>query len=234
MKREKSRVTSTHILGESEFLQQVGKTVSGKPISHDQFMAILLDIYKGLDLNKTDIVLDMCCGNGLVTAEIAKKCNSIIGIDHSDSLVKIAKEYYQPENITYYQGSILDPGIKTYFLNVRPFTKILMYEALQHFTEDDLATILEITTEISTPNVVIFWGSIPDKDKIWDFYDTDEKREMYQIRKSRNEEKIRNWWDKKIIEKECLRNGYKIQFLAQNPILHSAYYRFDVQLSKNA
>jgi len=216
---------------ETDFLKQVGKTVSGKPITHDQLTAIFADICIGLEIGQPDFVLDLGCGNGFITSMLAGKCSAVIGVDRMESLLKIAREYNQPENVTYYQLSILDPALKACFPKDRAFTKILMYEALQHFTEADLPKILDLIRGSSAPGALAFLASIPDKDRLWDFYDTDEKRAMYQIRKNRHEEKIGTWWDKKLIEKACRENGFGIQFLSQNPLLHTAYYRFDVRLS---
>jgi 2-polyprenyl-3-methyl-5-hydroxy-6-metoxy-1,4-benzoquinol methylase len=213
-------------------LKQVEKTVSGQPISPAQFEAIILDVRKALEINKNDRVLDMCCGNGVITAEIAKACDSILGIDYSEPLIKIAKKYNQSDNTAYYHMSVLDQNLIN--LVDRLFTKIYMYEALQHFTEKDLIKILDLIREISTPDAVIFFGSVPDLDKIWDFYNTDERREDYRIRKSKNEEAIGTWWNRKTIEEICLQRGFELKFLAQNQLLHSAHYRFDFCLVKQS
>ncbi len=215
---------------ETDFLKQVEKTVSGQPISSAQFGAIILDIFAELEVDENDRILDMCCGNGVITAEIAKKCNSILGVDYSEPLIKIAKKYNQLKNVTYYHGSVLDQNLKDFF--ERPFTKIYMYEALQHFVEDDLSKLVTIIKQISTTDAIILLGSVPDKDKIWDFYNTEERREDYKIRKSNNEEAIGTWWDRKFIEDVCRQQGYDAVFFAQNKLLHSAHYRFDVRLTK--
>jgi cyclopropane fatty-acyl-phospholipid synthase-like methyltransferase len=218
------------IFKETEFLKQVEKTVFGQPITSAQFAAIISDIHNGLDIRSDDYILDLCCGNGIVTSEISKACRAVIGIDFSDPLINIAKKYNKPENGTYFCMSVLDQNIKRLVSN--PITKIYMYEALQHFEEGDLQRILELALEISSSNPVIFLGSIPDIDKLWEFYDTDERREEYKIRKSTNQEAIGTWWSRKYIADVCLDNGLECQFLSQNPLLHSAHYRFDVRLTK--
>jgi hypothetical protein len=42
-----------------------------------------------------------------------------------------------------------------------------------------------------------------------------------------------NWFSKKELEKIALNCGYKIKFLNQNSILHTAHYRFDAILHIN-
>ena len=52
-----------------------------------------------LDLTGTENVLDLGCGDGKVTAEIARSIysGSVIGVDNSRSMIELAKEQYQPD-----------------------------------------------------------------------------------------------------------------------------------------
>lgn len=215
---------------ETEFLKQVQKTVSGQPITPAQFEAQIVDIRKALDIGSDDLVLDLCCGNGVITAEISKACSYIVGIDFSEPLINIAGKYNNPDNVSYFCMSILDNNV-TKLVN-KPFTKIFMYEALQHFDESDLKRILELILQIPSSNPVILIGGIPDIDKLWEFYDTEERREEYRRRKRQNQEAIGTWWNRNYIKEVCLQNGFECEFLSQNQILHSARYRFDVRLNK--
>lgn len=217
--------------GETEFLKQLGKTVSGVPITSDQFSAQLADIRKALNINSNDLILDLCCGNGIITAQLSKECSIIVGIDFSDPLISIAKKYNMPSNVRYYCMSALDPKIK--FITDKPFTKVYMYEALQHFEENDLEILLMQIKDISNPEVVIFLGGIPDIDKIWDFYDTKERRLDYEVRKKENREAIGTWWRQSIIHEASKKCGFESMVLAQNALLHSAHYRFDVLLTRS-
>src|ERR1051325_9166966 len=173
---------------ETEFLKQVGKTISGQPITRAQLDAQISDICKALDIHSKDFLLDMCCGNGVITTEISRLCDSIVGIDFSEPLIRIAQKYNNPNNVTYVCISALDDGVKQ--IADKPFTKIYMYEALQHFHEDDLPRLLNSIKEISSQDALIFIGGIPDLDRLWDFYDTEERREDYRRRKSENREAI--------------------------------------------
>jgi cyclopropane fatty-acyl-phospholipid synthase-like methyltransferase len=219
-----------NLFKETEFLKQVEKTVSGQPITSVQCDALISDIHKALDLSKDDFILDLCCGNGIITSEISRHCNGIIGIDFSKPLIKIAEKHNKPDNVSYYCMSILDKNVNN--IIHKRFTKIYMYEALQHFEEHDLQRILELVLEISSSNPLFFIGSIPDADKLWDFYNTEERRADYRRRKSQGEEAIGTWWSRDYIADVCLQNGLECEFLSQNQILHSAHYRFDVRLTK--
>jgi len=47
-----------------------------------------------LDPQPTDTILDIGCGDGLLTADIAARCNSVLGLDSSTSFIKTANEVY--------------------------------------------------------------------------------------------------------------------------------------------
>jgi trans-aconitate 2-methyltransferase len=56
--------------------------------------------------DKTDKVLDLGCGTGSITAEIAAivPLGIVIGLDISESMLTYAREHYQSSNIIYTQG----------------------------------------------------------------------------------------------------------------------------------
>ena len=66
---------------ERDFLRQVGKTVNGVPVAWEEVDLIVEALRSGLQLNASDTVLDLCCGNGLITRRVAGACGTIIGVD---------------------------------------------------------------------------------------------------------------------------------------------------------
>jgi 2-polyprenyl-3-methyl-5-hydroxy-6-metoxy-1,4-benzoquinol methylase len=213
---------------ETEFFKQVEYTVAGIPISSEYLNKMISDLKNALEINRDDNILDMCCGNGIITSQISKICNSVIGVDFSKYLIYIAKKYHKPDNVNYYCMSILDRKIRK--LIHKPFTKIYMYSSLQYFTRPDLKRILEQIRDLSSSNAVIFIGEIPDKDRIWNFFNTDERRKNYLKNKKHNA--IGTWWKKEDIENICINNGFEIQFLPLNELTETALYRFNIRLTK--
>jgi 2-polyprenyl-3-methyl-5-hydroxy-6-metoxy-1,4-benzoquinol methylase len=217
--------------GETEFLKQIGNTIAGIPISSDQFNSSISDINDALDITSNDIILDLCCGNGIRTYEISKVCNSIIGIDFSQPLITIANKYFKKENITYYCMSILDKKIRE--IGLEPFTKIYMYEALQHFDKCDFEKILNQIRYLSSSKAVVLLASIPDSEKLWDFWNFDARRRKYYLhRKDKKTDPLGTWWTKNEINTICVRSGFDVQFQEQNEHTHTAYYRFNVRLTQ--
>jgi len=56
------------------------------------------------NINSKDKVLDIGCGNGALTFEVAKKAKKVIGIDLDKKNIKIAKKKYWDPNIKYLVG----------------------------------------------------------------------------------------------------------------------------------
>lgn len=214
---------------ETAFLQHVSKTVGGTPITEQQFEAIVNSIAKTLILNSNKTLLDLCCGNGIVTKHLAPICNRIDAIDFSESLLEVAKKYNQFPNIRYQIGSIL--GIQQYYSDpLRTYHCISMYEALQCFTSADLITILSALQQFCLSETRILLGSVPDIDRIWNFYNTPERKDEYFRRSAEGTEAIGTWWSKAEIEESARQTGFSAQFLTQPALLHTSHYRFDVLL----
>lgn len=219
-------------VGEKEFFRQVGKTKNSKPISLKQFQCLNAQIIEQLKIGKQDTVLDLCCGNGIITFNTAKYCDFIVGIDYSDCLIKIARKFHKSDNIKYINSSILE--INSEIISIKkPFTKVYMYEALQHFEVEEIDRILTVIRDVSIPDVKIFFGSIPDINKIWRFYDTKKRRAEYEKRMEENSEVIGTWWNAQSIFDTAKAIGLNCTPILQDRILHTAHYRFDVLITKN-
>ncbi len=212
--------------GEREFFKQVGKTFKGLDITKEQFQLILSAIYTNLRLERDDVLLDLCCGNGIITKELSKICGTIIGVDYSESLIEIAKKYNNLENITYLEMSAFD--LDKYFINIeKPFTKVLMYEALQHFQKKDVLRLIKSIEAISSVDIVIYFGSIPDLKRKWNFYNTPKRKFLYSLRRIYGKELIGTWWDSDYIRKICTQNGLVCNIISQHKDLYTSHYRFD-------
>lgn len=68
---------------------------------------MVLSISARLEIGQRSQVLDVCCGNGLVTNKVAASCASIIGVDISGEMLKKGREAAKDLrvlNIRYLQG----------------------------------------------------------------------------------------------------------------------------------
>jgi cyclopropane fatty-acyl-phospholipid synthase-like methyltransferase len=206
-------------------LEQVGKTVNGKPISEEHIEAIVRDIVEALSMDASDRVLDLCCGNGLLTYRCARFCDSLVAVDFSGPLIAVAAAAFASPNIRYVQAdvSMLPDDVLR-----QPFSKIYIYEGLQHLSYAQAELLLQTIQRSASRGATIFLGSVPDKDRLWNFYDTPARREDYARRMADGTEAIGHWWTAD--ELECLMQscGYTGEFRSPHPALHGAHYRFDL------
>jgi len=56
------------------------------------------------NIEASDTVLDIGCGNGALAYDVAKKAKKVVGIDLNKENIKIAKENYLAPNIEYLVG----------------------------------------------------------------------------------------------------------------------------------
>ena len=85
---------SDEVVGHNNLQQNVGRTKNGNPISDNLWKKSIKHIKNQIDLRKSDDILEVCCGNGMVVGELSKYCNTATGIDYSDKLLKqLIKKY---------------------------------------------------------------------------------------------------------------------------------------------
>jgi ubiquinone/menaquinone biosynthesis C-methylase UbiE len=76
------------------------------------------DVIKLLDPQPTDIILDLGCGDGILTYELAKLCNKgqVVGVDYSQKMINAAREKTPEElktnpRVEFYVGDGQDPAL---------------------------------------------------------------------------------------------------------------------------
>jgi ubiquinone/menaquinone biosynthesis C-methylase UbiE len=107
----------------SEFAQRYDK------ISKKEYDKKLKNMeYLTMEITPDDIILDIGCGNGMVTKAYSKICKEIVGIDISKALIDSAK-IDSPSNCSFLVGSVFN--LDTLIGNQK-FTKIYAYGVLQY------------------------------------------------------------------------------------------------------
>jgi len=218
------------IIPADNLLAQVGKTINGQPVSDDQIDLITESIINSLGVSREDQVVDLCCGNGLLTRNISKKCQAITGVDYSGLLIDTAKKYNAEDNINYLNRSILDLVPSDVG---RTINKFYMYEALQHFRVSDLKSILDMISSLSGGHALLLLASIPDKSRRFKFYNTFSRRLEWFKRTLMNKEAIGTWWRKEKLSAICNEMGCCCEILDQDTNLYTAHYRFNVLIEIN-
>ena len=211
-----------------QLLRQVGKTVNGIPVTEESLDSIVESIVRALELTDDDALLDLCCGNGLLTFRSAQRCREVTAVDYSQPLIDTAKRFFTRHNITY---TVADVTRLPEAILRRPYNKISMYEALQHFSTEEADELLRSLRGSASRDAPLFLGSVPDASRIWSYYDTPERRADYELRTREGLEAIGHWWNADQLRDLAARHGYAMKLTPSDARLYTSHYRFDVLLT---
>jgi len=215
---------------EIDFFRQVGHTIDGKPYSGDQFAAMLASIVSHLELSGEDSLLDICCGNGLITSKLATLCDTVVAVDFSPSLVEVAKKHHAVPNITYHCVDAL--ALAGARLHPNRFSRVLMYAALQHFQVEDLEPLLRGAFEHASDEFIILFGGVLDLGRKFNFLDTPEKRAMYERYCAEGKDRLGTWWDAHYVTDVCESLGLVCDIQWEEDGRPGGHYRFDAVIRR--
>jgi cyclopropane fatty-acyl-phospholipid synthase-like methyltransferase len=212
-------------VGPQDLFRQVGRTIGGEPMNDQQILFLVEDTCAALDLNAGDCLLDLCCGNGQVTVQLAAVCSSTVAVDASEFLIDVARRY-RPPAVQYVNCSVTELTIAQ-LGGWRP-SKICMLAALQHFTVTSLTQLIRALGAITGHGVPLYFADVPDVDHLFDFYNTRERRADYERRKAAGTEAIGTWWSTGHLAELFASHGYSAEVRNQDRRRSGTHYRFDL------
>ncbi len=222
---------------EDDLFVQVGKTIAREPIPRDMFASMVERIVDRLQLGREDHLLDMCCGNGLVSFELAPVAGCVTGVDFADHLIKAANAFKSLPNIDYRVGDVTLPiaemigrasGGDGRVAGPMP-SKFLMNDALAYFDPPMLGAILDNILAAGDGRTFRFLlTGIPNSAFKWNFYDTPERRQRHSenmLAGDDTNDGLGRWWDAAEIEAACAERGLEVD--VQNQPESISDYRMD-------
>jgi cyclopropane fatty-acyl-phospholipid synthase-like methyltransferase len=213
-------------VGEHDHLRQVERTVGGQPMDDLQIELCVQAIQDALGLQAGDALLDLCCGNGLITLRLSSKCARIMGVDFSEELIRVARQNFAAPNISFIHSSATEiSGTK---LDGFVPSKVVMCTALQYFTELSVRQLTAKLKTLGAQTVPIFFTDVPDVDCLRNFYKTPELQAEFERRRAAGTEAIGTWWSKQRLTEILAECGYAVHFEAQDARRYGAHYRFDL------
>jgi cyclopropane fatty-acyl-phospholipid synthase-like methyltransferase len=220
--------------GEEEFCKQVGRTAhGGKPTPEAELQIAIDQVQQGLGLCADDRLLDLCCGNGLLTQRLASDVSHVTGIDFSQVMVETARRHHQRPNTCFERGSVLDLAAALPNLE-QPFTKACLLESLHYFGPHEFEAILIGLSAVARGDAVFYFSGITDAAKQDLFYDTEERRRERARRLADGTDVMGHWWTRDELLDVAHRRGLECEFIPQDPRLNTAHYRFDLKLTATA
>lgn len=219
-----------NIVGKSDDLQiNIARTKNGKRVNEEIWKKTISYIIEVLEIDKESIVLELCCGNGLVIGEIAPYCFNALGIDYSKKLLNQLVKNYSHNNLVVEQNNVNIVELQALF-----FDSIIIYFSIQHFNERDAYLLIEKSIRSLKKDGTMLIGDIPDLDKKWSYINKPEYHLDYFKRTVECRPKIGYWFQKDFFRamSSCFDN-VEITILDQPNYQINSDHCFDILIKKN-
>jgi cyclopropane fatty-acyl-phospholipid synthase-like methyltransferase len=181
-----------------------------------------------LQLSREDHLLDLCCGNGLVSYELASHVARLTGIDFVERNIRTAQKRKCKENTTYVLGDARTTLSTLIGEGAFP-NKCLMNGSLAYFGPAELDTILNnILRHLAGRSFRFLLTAIPRFDLKWNFYNTPERVARHlenEKRPDNTNDGVGRWWKAEEIEEVGSRHGLHVIVTNQPPNLSN--FRMD-------
>lgn len=134
-------------LGAEEFKKSNGKKLHWR----------VLEILKKIEVKPNDVVLDIGCGRGDITLNLAAKCRMIYGIDYAAAAITLANEMNDkyPRKIKD-KVKFLKMNAKKLDFTDNTFDVIIAIDVFEHLYDPELRTSLKEMKRVLKPNGILF------------------------------------------------------------------------------
>lgn len=208
---------------------QVLRTTRGKPIDRENFQQILDGVLSRLDVDESADVLDLCCGNGIFSVPLAKRCRTVHSVDVVSEFVE-SIDTSENTNIT-----TQTRDIRQLDFDEHQFDRVLLYAAIQYLSANEVFRLLTKIQRWLRPNGFLFLGDIPDSERRWSFFRTDEQRHNYFQGLASGRPIIGTWFASDWLRYAGQAAGFSMcEHLSQPVGFPYAHFRFDMRFHKSA
>jgi|688.fasta_scaffold299162_2 ubiquinone/menaquinone biosynthesis C-methylase UbiE len=211
-------------------LAQVGRTNSLDALTDEAIRTYLKNVLELAEINAETTVLDVCCGNGLVTAKIRPYCKSITGIDFAQNLLTIARLDYP--DISFYEADVSIPNA-TLLPTLTTFDRITLCFSFQYFEKVETGKqVIENLLRYLNADGKIILTDIPDRAKFFHFYHTPKMLLGLALQMVKNNNDMGKFWSEDELNLICKQLGVKGKKMLQPINLPYAHYRFDYIITR--
>jgi SAM-dependent methyltransferase len=209
---------------------QVGRIKSGITLSEQVLDDIVQYIVEKLQLQPDDQLLDLCCGNGLLTHKLSQHCNKTVAIDISHEQIAQAKKLFSSPDIQYFAADVSLPG---YYAGAEKFAKINLYFSFQYFDSFTLGkqAIANMLPLLGDGGVILI-GDVPDRKYLPRYYKKGKDRLRYHIKQLLGTNDMGKFWSEREMQRIANYLGLELEVLEQPDFLPYADYRRDFLFKK--
>jgi SAM-dependent methyltransferase len=218
----------TEIRSEEDLFFEVGKTVNQQPISKEALELSIEPIIKGLRLTNKDRLLELCCGNGLMTKHLAPFVEQVRAVDFVERLIEHARRFRPAPNIQYICADALGYLEQLLASGLYVPSKVLLGDGLGYFEPPLLGDVLAGLKRLTGNNFIFMATGIPSDELKLNFYNTHERMLRYeenQLRANNTNDGIGRWWRKE--ELEQIAQQVDLRVILSNQPLELSNFRID-------
>lgn len=217
-------------LPEQAFWEQVKRTIGGKPVTEEQ-IALIVDQCRGLlDFRSDESFLDLCCGNGALTARVFEGARGGVGVDISTRLIDVARGHFARPGFRYEVADVVEWAETAEIPDPAP-SVALLYGSINYLSPAEVARLLGALRLRFTSLRRLVIGNVADRDRMNAFYT--EKTYEPGI-ENRPDSAIGYWWRQGDFSDTASEAGWKTEVHRMPPGFFSAHYRYDLCLTADA
>src|SRR5205814_9641078 len=157
---------------EDDLYFEVGKTINGQPVSAAAFQLSIDLIIRGLELSRHDRLLELCCGNGLMTRRVAPLVDQIQAVDFAEHLIRNAGRFSPAENVRYICADVVHHLNDLVLSRSYIPSKILLGDSLCYFEPHSLEEMLTAAGALTGGRLVFMASGVPCDELKANFYST--------------------------------------------------------------
>jgi len=197
--------------------------ISKAALPMDIVQKIAQYIIEQLGIQPEDHVLDVCCGNGMLTAELAQYSRHVTGVDLSPEQIQNARLLTQ-ENTTFYEG---DGRHLSEVINGQ-YNKVLCYFSFQYFdTYPKGREAVKAMKTVLKPGGAILLGDVPDHAKKGQFFNTWQDLFKNKVNRFLDRDAMGKFWKTQELDTIAGESGLSGKHLEQPEGMLYSHYRFD-------
>lgn len=206
---------------------QVLRTLNRKPISDKLWRVTLNILADQLKISKEDEMLELCCGNGLISRHFAENCHGVTSVDVSKDLLM------QLDNCAHDNVKTIAEDVRDVDFPESSFSKIIMYAGIQYLTIDESVALIKKSFRWLRPDGIIYLGDVPDSEKMWHFYDSPDSEHIYFDNLIAGTPIVGTWYDSVFLDKLGAYVGFAhSELIPQHDDLIYSKFRYDYKYTK--
>ncbi|MDX1907240.1 MAG: class I SAM-dependent methyltransferase [Bacteroidia bacterium] len=208
--------------------RQVARTRVGQPVDEETLGQIVACISERLALRPEDHLLDVCCGNGVLTRHLALICRETVGVDISPPHIRLARAQHTAPGLTYLTGDATRLGD----VLDSTFDKICLYFSFQYLdTYAKGLLAIQGMARLLKPGGRILLGDVPDSARLRVFFPRWQDRARYYLQVASGRSPMGKFWSADEIRRIAAACGLRVSVLSQPTHLPYASYRTDYVLT---